>query len=234
MAATEASGTRRGRPDAACSTSCATSDRFVLVTHEHPDGDALGSLVAMHRVLRALGKDSVMLMAADEFPLPYEYRFFDLDGLQSVPPQDLDERTVDLPGLRQHRPQPARGRQARRRRTSSTSTTTTTTRASARSTTSSPTPRAPRRSCGTSCAALGVAPTPEIAEALYVGLVTDTGKFMYENTGARAHLMAAELIEAGVDVHGDLPAPVRGHALRQARAARPRAGERRSATTTAR
>ena len=51
-----------------------------------------------------------------------------------------------------------------------------------------------------------------VAEALYVGLVTDTGRFMYENTGARAHVMAAELIEAGVDVHGHLPAPVRGHA----------------------
>jgi phosphoesterase RecJ-like protein len=49
---------------------------------------------------------------------------------------------------------------------------------------------------------LGVAPTLEVAEALYVGLVTDTGKFMYENTGVRAHLMAAELIEVGVDVHG--------------------------------
>jgi phosphoesterase RecJ-like protein len=43
--------------------------------------------------------------------------------------------------------------------------------------------------------------TPEIADALYVGLVTDTGKFMYENTGTRAHVMAAELIGAGVDVH---------------------------------
>ena len=41
----------------------------------------------------------------------------------------------------------------------------------------------------------------EIAEALYVGLVTDTGKFMYENTGPRAHLMAAELIDRGIDVH---------------------------------
>jgi phosphoesterase RecJ-like protein len=47
---------------------------------------------------------------------------------------------------------------------------------------------------------LGVTPTPTIADALYVGLVTDTGKFMYENTGERAHLMAAELIAAGVDV----------------------------------
>ena len=57
------------------------AQRFVLVTHENPDGDALGSLVAMHRVLLALGKDSVMFMAADEFPLPYEYRFFELGGL---------------------------------------------------------------------------------------------------------------------------------------------------------
>ena len=36
------------------------ASRFVLVTHENPDGDALGSLVAMHRILLALGKDSVM------------------------------------------------------------------------------------------------------------------------------------------------------------------------------
>jgi bifunctional oligoribonuclease and PAP phosphatase NrnA len=34
-----------------------------------------------------------------------------------------------------------------------------------------------------------------------VGLITDTGRFMYENTGRRAHLMAADLIGAGVDVH---------------------------------
>ena len=49
--------------------------------------------------------------------------------------------------------------------------------------------------------ALGLELTPTIADALYVGLITDTGCFMYENTGPRAHLMAAELIEAGVDVH---------------------------------
>jgi phosphoesterase RecJ-like protein len=48
---------------------------------------------------------------------------------------------------------------------------------------------------------LGAEITPEIASALYVGLVTDTGRFMYENTGPAAHRMAAELIEAGVDVH---------------------------------
>ena len=43
--------------------------------------------------------------------------------------------------------------------------------------------------------------TPGIADALYVGLVTDTGRFMYENTSPEAHRMAAELIEAGVQPH---------------------------------
>ena len=39
------------------------------------------------------------------------------------------------------------------------------------------------------------------AQALYIGLITDTGRFMYENTGPRAHEMAAALIADGVDVH---------------------------------
>src|SRR5262249_56448528 len=56
-----------------------SGDRFLLTTHENPDGDALGSLLAMQRVLEALGKDSVMFLAAKEFPLPVEYRFLPLD-----------------------------------------------------------------------------------------------------------------------------------------------------------
>ena len=39
-----------------------------------------------------------------------------------------------------------------------------------------------------------------MAEALYIALITDTGRFMYENTGARGTPMAADLIDAGVDV----------------------------------
>jgi phosphoesterase RecJ-like protein len=48
---------------------------------------------------------------------------------------------------------------------------------------------------------LGVPVSLDIAEALYVGLVTDTGRFMYENTGPRAHEMAADLLAQGVDAH---------------------------------
>ncbi|MBW3593727.1 MAG: bifunctional oligoribonuclease/PAP phosphatase NrnA, partial [Actinobacteria bacterium] len=48
---------------------------------------------------------------------------------------------------------------------------------------------------------LGVRITPEIAEALYIAVVTDTGRFQYPNTTARALRLAAELVEAGADVH---------------------------------
>ena len=47
-----------------------THDRFLLTAHEGPDGDALGSLRGMHHRLQKLGKDSVMFLAAKEFPLP--------------------------------------------------------------------------------------------------------------------------------------------------------------------
>jgi phosphoesterase RecJ-like protein len=40
----------------------------------------------------------------------------------------------------------------------------------------------------------------QIAASLYVGLLTDTGRFQYANTNSAAHRMAAELQELGVDV----------------------------------
>ncbi len=49
-------------------------DKFLLTTHQNPDGDALGSLIGMHELLTRLGKDSVMFLAEDQFPLPHEYR----------------------------------------------------------------------------------------------------------------------------------------------------------------
>ena len=59
----------------------------------------------------------------------------------------------------------------------------------------------PARSCATSSRELGVELTPEIAEALYIALVTDTGRFQYTNTTPKALRLAAELVEAGADVH---------------------------------
>jgi phosphoesterase RecJ-like protein len=50
-------------------------------------------------------------------------------------------------------------------------------------------------------AELDVALTPEIAEALYIAVVTDTGRFQYTNTTPKALRLAAELVEAGANVH---------------------------------
>ena len=43
------------------------------------------------------------------------------------------------------------------------------------------------------------APSPEVALCCYVGLVTDTGRFSYDNTTPEALRSAADMIEAGVD-----------------------------------
>src|SRR5204863_9847631 len=50
-------------------------------------------------------------------------------------------------------------------------------------------------------AELGVELTPEIAEALYIALVTDTGRFQYANTTPKALRLAADLAEAGAELH---------------------------------
>jgi bifunctional oligoribonuclease and PAP phosphatase NrnA len=50
-------------------------------------------------------------------------------------------------------------------------------------------------------AAVGVELTSEIAEPLYIALVTDTGRFQYTNTTPKSLRLAAELVEAGADIH---------------------------------
>jgi phosphoesterase RecJ-like protein len=176
----------------------AAGDRFVVVSHERPDGDALGSLVAMQGVLRALGKDSVIVIPPEDFPLPHEYRFFALDGLATDPPADLELRTaifLDCGNL--ERTQLAALREVEtivnidHHHDNTRFGTVNHVVEEASSTAELVWDLLP---------GLGVELTPQIAEALYVGLVTDTGRFSYENTTPRAHVMAAELIEAGVDV----------------------------------
>jgi phosphoesterase RecJ-like protein len=172
-------------------------DRFVLVTHENPDGDALGSLVAMQAVLRALDKDSLMFIGRDEFPLPYEYAFFQFDGLVSDIPSDVAERTIvflDCGNLDRNAVDVGSAQVVNLDHHHDNTRFGTINHVVADA------------SCTAEIVwdligALEVDLTASIAEALYVGLVTDTGRFMYENTGPAAHVMAADLIEAGVDVH---------------------------------
>ena len=177
-----------------------TTDRFLLTTHEGPDGDALGSMLALHHILKGLGKDSVMFLAAKEFPLPVEYRFLPLEEVFHEPPADLVDRVVvflDCGNIDRMPVDWLRRDDSRILNVDHHHDNTRFGDVNVVDTEASSTAEIVFRLAGE----LGVELTPEIASALYVGLVTDTGRFMYENTDESAHRMAAALIDAGVDVN---------------------------------
>jgi bifunctional oligoribonuclease and PAP phosphatase NrnA len=175
-------------------------DRFLVASHENPDGDALGSLLATHLALKQLGKDSEMFVAGPA-PLPGEYTFLALDGVHRQPPPDHAERVlfaVDCAKEERLGPDPAVLEQApftidvdhHHDNTRFGDVNLIDAEAS---------------STGEIMAdvfrELGVRVGPEIAEPLYVALVTDTGRFQYANTSPKALRLAADLIEAGADWH---------------------------------
>ena len=175
-------------------------ERFLLVTHENPDGDALGSLVGLQGILRSLGKDSVMYIAPTDLPLPYEYAWLDMEGLVSVPPSDLAVRTLvflDCGNLERNPVEALREHGSRILNLDHHHDNTLFGDVNLVMPEASSTAEVVWELMQD----LGVTPTVPVAEALYVGLVTDTGRFMYTNTGVRSHLMAAELVAAGVEVH---------------------------------
>ncbi|MFM8561020.1 MAG: DHH family phosphoesterase [Solirubrobacterales bacterium] len=174
------------------------ADSLILATHEHPDGDAIGSLLALGWLLEGLGKDVAVHIGPDDLPMPYEYDWLDVSAVTTAVPDELSERVVvlldcgnaercslfspdslppTLVNIDHHHDNTAFG--------------------SVNYVDSS-----------ASCTAeivwdliggLGAELTPPVAEALYVGLVTDTGRFMYSNTDARSHRMAEELLATGID-----------------------------------
>ena len=175
-------------------------DRFLVTTHENPDGDALGSLLATKLGLDQLGKDSVMYLGG-EAPLPGEYDWMPLGELRRQLPDDAADRVLlaldcanesrlgpDAKALLaaplivniDHHHDNSRFGQVNLVVADASST---------------------GEVLRDVLDALGVEITPDIAEALYIALVTDTGRFQYANTTPRALRLAAELVEAGADAH---------------------------------
>ncbi len=108
-------------------------DRFLVVTHENPDGDALGSMLALTLGLRALGKDALMYLSGTA-PLPAEFEFLPLGDLLRELPDDIGDASCSRSTARTRDGSGRTRRSSTRRRSSSTSTTTTTTPVSARPT----------------------------------------------------------------------------------------------------
>lgn len=174
-------------------------DRIVVACHESPDGDALGSLVGCGRALRAAGWD-VVLWAPGEAPLPADYAWLGYDDLVRVAPADLPERlllAVDCgSALRLGRDGEAAVSSAA---------------ASVNLDHHADNTRFAEINivdADAACATvlclrllrlLDLPIVDATAEALYVGIVTDTGRFMFSNTNAEAHVAAADLIAQGVE-----------------------------------
>jgi phosphoesterase RecJ-like protein len=174
-------------------------ERFLVVTHENPDGDALGSLLAATLALRQLGKDVVMYHAG-ETSLPREYAFMPLEGLARQRPADASERVLVAVDCAKedrigdeavlalapvvlnvdHHHDNTRFGDHNLIVADASST---------------------GEVLRDVFAEVGVELTPELAEPLYIALVTDTGRFQYANTTPKALRLAAELVEAGADIH---------------------------------
>ena len=182
-------------------TALRSAGRVILATHTHPDGDAIGSLVAMRLILESIGVTSRVFVADQDLPLPEELAVYDLGEVVTEDTVDFDGRTVvfldcgnadrtplgprlgEIPGLINIDHHHDNTRFGTMNFVDATASST-------------------AEMVWLLAKELGVALTPELAEPLYVGLLTDTGRFSYENTTARAHAMAADLIDAGVDLTG--------------------------------
>jgi phosphoesterase RecJ-like protein len=186
----------------AVAAALAGADRVIAATHENPDGDALGSIWAAALAMRQLGKDARLYLHADS-PIPHEYAFLGIEGLERV----LDPASVEGwallaldcgnerrlgPGWQQILERAAITIDVDHHHDNTRFGDVNLVDGTA------------------SCTAellvrvfdrLGVDLTPQIAEALYVGLVTDTGRFQYRTTSAEALELASRLVRRGADVH---------------------------------
>lgn len=173
--------------------------RVLVVAHEAPDGDALGCVAALSLVVERLGIDCRAYIPG-EASIPPEYLFLPcLDSaLRGAPPALEPGTTVYMLDC------------ASLLRSSSDGFAGSAPRVNIDHHQDNPgygefnlvDPLAPSTTAilYEVFKAGGFPIDAEVATALYVGLVTDTGRFQYSNTTPAAHRMAAELQEAGSDV----------------------------------
>lgn len=172
------------------------ANSILLCTHIFPDGDAIGSTLAMGAALKSLGKQ-VTLCCAD--PVPGAYRF--LPGTEDfVQPEVLSGRTFDVgfaidcadlarigacaeafrrcPVTMQIDHHPTNPSYAQFNAVDGT---------------------APAAGCIVRRAlrALDVPITQQIAQYLYCAISTDTGNFCFKGTTPESLRIAAELVETG-------------------------------------
>ena len=173
---------------------------FLVATHRNPDGDAIGSLLAMSRALRNAGRDVVM-WHPDVPAIPAELAFLVERGevVAHALPEDAGQRTVVVLDcatagrLSDHPPGALgariinidhhhdNGRYGDLNLVDGNASST-------------------AEIVLALMDAAGMPLDTAIARALHVGLVTDTGRFSYSNVTGETLRADARLVDAGVDV----------------------------------
>jgi phosphoesterase RecJ-like protein len=176
-----------------------TAGDVVVSCHVNPDGDALGSALALALALERVGRRPVVSFS-EPFVVAPQYRF--LDGLDRlVPPNrvpadaDLfvcfDTGSLDRLGSLGDRFAGARRTMVIDHHVSNTR--------FGDLNLIDPDAPASAALCRELLRHLGVPLDRAVASCLYTGLLTDTGRFAYQATSPATHLLAAELLEAGVE-----------------------------------
>lgn len=166
-------------------------DDILILTHKRPDGDTIGSAVALCRALRALGKQAWLLESKDATRLFQPY-LEDCTAPDTFVARRIVAVDIADEGLFPPNAQDYRGKVdlAIDHHPSNTGF------AAANCV------EADKAACGEIVYQLLLelgALNPEVAAPLYVAVSTDTGCFAYSNTTAHTHRVAAALMDQGID-----------------------------------
>jgi phosphoesterase RecJ-like protein len=174
---------------------------FLVTTHISPDGDAIGSMLGVYHLLKALGKTQIVCACEDPVPRIYQW----IPGAEHVVNCQSPGLPAEVVVLVDVSRQERLGRAANLIQPGATLVVID--------------HHVEENPCGhvnfldTRYAAVGeivvelfglaeIPLTPDAAVCAYVALATDTGSFRYSNTTPRSHAIAATLLKAGIDVAG--------------------------------
>lgn len=175
-----------------------SEDEFILCCHVQPDGDGLGSALALSRYLMGLGK-KVSLTMGEEKIIPPQYRFLPGTELFGDPPKEprncvfvaLDCANFDRVGALKDVAKASKMIVNIDHHPDNTDFGEINMVDPGASSVSEMIYKILRNG--------GDDLDCDLALCLYVGLVTDTGRFQYNNTSAESLRIAADLIECGVN-----------------------------------
>ncbi|MFH1223537.1 MAG: DHH family phosphoesterase, partial [Pseudomonadota bacterium] len=190
-----------------------TNKKIILTTHMSPDGDAVGSEIALAHVLKKLGKD-VSIINQDAIPHQFKFleKYFDSYAIENITNKEevlvflIDVDTIDKVGdsiktfltteisseiiiIDHHNPEILNKdyQYIVDDKASSTG----------------------EIMYGLIKNELKMDINKQIAEAIYAAIVSDTRSFRYSKTTSTAHRIAAELMDSGID-HEDIQTKIFG------------------------